>query len=214
MRKISRHLVPIAFLMGFPAAAQAHVPQDLSAPFRQGDVQADEPSHPQDEATVEEVAAITSRTPVAAGALGRTEAEVPGVEPGVIVVRTSSHMLYYGLPDGGVRAYPVAVGKQGAQWQGEAVVGRKAVNPTWRPTANQRRQKRLPRVVRAGPRNPLGVRALYLYQDGRDTLYRIHGTNAPNSIGRSVSSGCIRMRNADVVDLFSRVPTGTHVIVE
>lgn len=214
MRKISRRLAPIALLTVLPAAAQALPPQDLSAPFRQGDVQADDPILTQDDPTPDEIAAITSHAPVAGGALGRTVAAVPGVDPGVIVVRTSSHMLYYGLPDGGVRAYPVAVGKRGAQWHGEAVIGRKAVNPTWHPTANQRRQKHLPRVVRAGPRNPLGVRALYLYQDGRDTLYRIHGTNAPNSIGRSVSSGCIRMRNADVIDLFSRVPTGTLVVVE
>ncbi|MGL1418946.1 L,D-transpeptidase, partial [Vibrio parahaemolyticus] len=68
------------------------------------------------------------------------------------------------------------------------------VNPTWHPTARQRRLKRLPSMVKAGPRNPLGVRALYLYQDGRDTLYRIHGTNEPWTIGTNVSSGCIRMR--------------------
>jgi len=187
----------------------------LEAPFRQGDVltDLDGPSMQEDDVTQEELSA-SMRPAVRAGALGTTVGTVSGVEPGDIVIRTHERMLFLGLPDGRVRAYPVAVGKRGAQWSGEAVVGRMAVNPTWHPTANQRRLKKLPRMVRAGPRNPLGVRALYLFQDGRDTLYRIHGTNAPSSIGKSVSSGCIRMRNADVVDLYSRVSTGTRVTVE
>lgn len=214
---IHRRFALLALLAATPSFAQAGHRPDLSAPFHQGDVHAEDvPPIPDDEVTDDEISAIAAApAPVqTSGALGRTVASVPGVAPGEIVIRTKSHMLYYGLPEGGVRAYPVAVGKRGAQWHGEAVVGRKAVNPTWHPTARQRRLKRLPSMVKAGPRNPLGVRALYLYQDGRDTLYRIHGTNAPGSIGRSVSSGCIRMRNPDVVDLFARVPRGTRVVVE
>lgn len=147
------------------------------------------------------------------GALGRTVDNTIGVSDGAILIRTSERRLYLGLGGGRMRVYPVAVGKAGAQWHGDAVIGRKAVNPGWSPTARQRRLKHLPAHVRPGPANPLGVRALYLSRNGRPTLYRIHGTNAPASIGRSVSSGCIRMRNADVIDLYARVPTGTRVSV-
>ena len=147
------------------------------------------------------------------GALGRTTANSIGLAPGSILIRTSERKLYYGIDDRTMRVYPVAVGKSGAQWRGDASIGRKAVNPVWRPTARQRRLKHVPAVVRAGPSNPLGVRALYLRRGGRETLYRIHGTNAPRSIGRAVSSGCIRMRNADVIDLYGRVGVGTPVQV-
>ena len=147
------------------------------------------------------------------GALGRTVANSIGVPAGAVLIRTSERRLYYGLSDGLMRVYPVAVGKGGAQWRGSAVVGRKAVRPTWHPTARQRKRKRLPRVVRPGPANPLGTRAIYLFRGGRDTLYRIHGTNSPGSIGRAVSSGCLRMRNADVEDLYSRISVGASVTV-
>lgn len=154
-----------------------------------------------------------ARPTVSSGALGRTVANDMGIAPGSVVIDSRSRRLFLGLDQEHVRVYPVAVGKQGAQWRGTAVVGRKAVNPSWHPTARQRRLKRVPRMVAAGPRNPLGVRALYLFKGGRDTLYRIHGTNQPGSIGKSVSSGCIRMRNADVIDLYGRVPVGTVVTV-
>jgi lipoprotein-anchoring transpeptidase ErfK/SrfK len=147
------------------------------------------------------------------GALGHDASNSVGVRPGAIIIDTSARRLYFGLDDGRMRVYPVAVGKSGAQWRGSATIGRKAVNPTWRPTARQRRLKRLPSVVRPGPANPLGVRALYLSRGGRETLYRIHGTNAPGSIGKAVSSGCIRMRNADVIDLYERVDIGASVSV-
>lgn len=148
------------------------------------------------------------------GALGRTVSNTYGIVPGSIVVKTSERRLYFGVDRDHVRIYPVAVGKAGAQWKGAAVIGRKAVNPTWYPTRRQQRLKGVPGVVRPGAHNPLGVRALYLSRDGRETLYRIHGTNSPRSIGKFVSSGCIRMRNADIVDLYRRVPVGTRVLVK
>lgn len=167
-----------------------------------------------DDVTDEEVEAAT-KPPVkaASSALGAVTANSVGVKPGEILIVTSKHRLYLGLTDGKMKSYPVAVGHRGAQWSGSAIIGMKVKNPTWRPTANQRKKKKLPAVVKPGPANPLGIRALYLFQNGRDTLYRIHGTNQPSSIGKSVSSGCIRMRNADVSDLYERVGNGTRVTV-
>lgn len=127
---------------------------------------------------------------------------------GSIVVDTSERRLYYALGHGQAIRYRVAVGKPGFQWFGQTFVQRKRKNPDWMPT---RRMRRLgyPRYVPAGPRNPLGVRAIYLGW----SEYRIHGTNAPYSIGRAASSGCIRMLNKDVVDLFDRVHIGAPVYV-
>ncbi len=110
--------------------------------------------------------------------------------------------------------YGVTVGDEAFGWTGVARIARKAEWPDWTPPAEMK--KRWPHVqfTKGGPDNPLGARALYLYDErGRDTLYRIHGTNEPEKIGRAVSSGCIRMRNIDVVDLYNRVPNGARVIV-
>ena len=118
--------------------------------------------------------------------------------------------------EGGGRAvrYGIAVGRDGQRWTGEAVVGRMARWPSWTPTANMRRRNpNLPQRVAGGPQNPLGARAIYLYRDGRDTLYRIHGTNEPWSIGNAASSGCIRMLNEHVLELFGTVRNGARVIV-
>ena len=110
--------------------------------------------------------------------------------------------------------YGVGVGKQGFSWKGAATVGRKAVWPDWGPTATMVSLKPdLPRFQKGGLDNPLGARALYLYQNGRDILFRIHGTNEPWTIGDQVSSGCIRMLNEDIADLYGRVPVGTTVLV-
>jgi lipoprotein-anchoring transpeptidase ErfK/SrfK len=131
-------------------------------------------------------------------------------ERGTIVVRTSEKSLYYVLGDGEALRYPVAVGEPRFQWTGELWVSSKQVNPTWRPTARMRRENpRLPKAVGPGPRNPLGPRALYLGWGE----YRIHGTNAPHSVGSAASSGCFRMHNADAIDLFDRVHIGAPVIV-
>lgn len=130
--------------------------------------------------------------------------------PGTIIIVNSERRLYYVLGDGRAIVYPVAVGKPGDVWTGESVVTRKARNPGWSPTPSMRRRNpRLPRYVPPGPRNPLGVRAMYLGW----SFYLIHGTNAPHSIGRAASSGCIRMLNEHVTDLYERVHLGTPVYV-
>jgi lipoprotein-anchoring transpeptidase ErfK/SrfK len=130
--------------------------------------------------------------------------------PGTIVVQTSERFLY--LVQGNNRAlrYGIGVGRDGFQWSGLLKVSRKAEWPDWRPPAEMiERQPYLPRFMAGGPGNPLGARALYL----GETVYRIHGTNQPQTIGQSASSGCFRLVNPDVMDLFDRVPVGTKVVV-
>ena len=134
--------------------------------------------------------------------------------PGTIVVDTSARFLYYVMPNAKAIRYGVTVGEQGQAWSGLAQVGRMAEWPDWSPTPEiQARLGPYPARVAGGPRNPLGSRGIYLYEGGKDTLYRIHGTNQPEYIGPAISSGCIRMTNEDVIDLYSRVKTGTTVIV-
>ena len=137
-----------------------------------------------------------------------------GETPGTIVVDTGARYLYYVLPEGKAQRYGVGVGREGFGWSGRVAVGRKAEWPTWTPPAEMRkRQPYLPVSMKGGPNNPLGARALYLYDGGRDTLFRIHGSNEPWTIGHAVSSGCIRMRNEDVIELYSRASVGTRVLV-
>jgi lipoprotein-anchoring transpeptidase ErfK/SrfK len=138
--------------------------------------------------------------------------------PGSLIVDTSQRHLYLIMEGGRAIRYGVGVGREGMAWNGRATVGRKAEWPRWTPTADMiarepERNARWAGGMEPGLRNPLGARALYLYRDGRDTLYRIHGTNEPWSIGQSVSSGCIRMINQDVIDLHQRVGVGTPVLV-
>ena len=134
--------------------------------------------------------------------------------PGTIVVDTDARFLYYVLPGGKAIRYGVAVGEQAQAWSGTATVGRMAEWPDWIPTPElQARLGPYPPRVPGGPANPLGARALYLYAGNKDTLYRIHGTNQPEYIGHAVSSGCIRMTNEDVIDLFGRVRLGATVVV-
>jgi len=138
--------------------------------------------------------------------------------PGTIVVDPSRRFLYLVQENGTALRYGCGVGKAGFDYQGSAVVGRKAEWPRWTPTPNliklePERYGPYAGGVEGGLSNPLGARALYLYRDGRDTLYRIHGTNEPDTIGHSVSSGCIRLFNQDIVDLHRRVPIGTSVMV-
>ena len=133
---------------------------------------------------------------------------------GTIVIDTRNKFLYLVGENGKARRYGVGVGKEGFGWKGTETVSRKAEWPTWHPPkemiARERKKGRiLPVRMEGGIANPLGARALYL----GSTLYRIHGTNAPSTIGRAVSSGCIRMRNQDVEDLYARVPVGTKVVV-
>lgn len=130
---------------------------------------------------------------------------------GVIVIKTKQRKLYYTLGRGYAYVYPIAVGRAGMQRFGTTRVVGKRTNPDWYPTARMRREDpKLPAKVPGGPRNPLGVRALYLGWN----LYRIHGTNNPSSIGKAVSSGCYRMYNSDVIKLYNRVRVGTKVVVE
>ncbi|MDP9136855.1 MAG: L,D-transpeptidase [Pseudomonadota bacterium] len=137
--------------------------------------------------------------------------------PGTIVVDTRRRLLYFVLGEGRARRYGVGVGRWGFGWSGTATIGDKQKWPTWHPPAEMmerdREAAKWPDGMPGGPGNPLGARALYLYQGKVDTLYRIHGTREPTTIGRAVSSGCIRMLNADVADLFERAPIGTKVIV-
>jgi lipoprotein-anchoring transpeptidase ErfK/SrfK len=138
-------------------------------------------------------------------------------KPGTVVVDPRAHFLYFVLPDGQAIRYGVGVGRQGFSWSGTAEIRMKRRWPRWVPpremTYRDERAMQWKNGMPGGPNNPLGARALYLFADGQDTLYRIHGTNEPQTIGQSVSSGCIRMLNEDVADLFERVDIGTTVIV-
>ncbi|GAA3078801.1 L,D-transpeptidase [Rhizobium viscosum] len=140
-----------------------------------------------------------------------------GYAPGTIVIDTPARRAYYILGDGRAMRYGVGVGREGLAFAGNAYVGRKAEWPSWTPTENmQRREERYRRLaggMPGGPNNPLGARAIYLYRGGNDTHFRIHGTNQPQSIGLAMSSGCIRMMNHDVIDLYSRVEVGARVVV-
>jgi lipoprotein-anchoring transpeptidase ErfK/SrfK len=134
--------------------------------------------------------------------------------PGTIVVDTDARYLYYVLPGDKAIRYGVTVGEEALAFSGVATIGRVAEWPDWVPTPEiQARLGPYPPRIAGGPANPLGARALYLYQGNKDTLFRIHGTNQPEYIGQAISSGCIRMTNADVIDLFDRVRPGTPVVV-
>jgi lipoprotein-anchoring transpeptidase ErfK/SrfK len=138
---------------------------------------------------------------------------------GIIHVNTARRFLYLTIGGSEAIRYGIAVGARGREFRGTATIARKAEWPAWTPTANMIRQE--PNVYgpyRAGlpgghENNPMGARGLYLYRNGRDTMYRIHGTNQPWTIGRSFSSGCVRLANEHIADLYARVPVGTRVIV-
>ena len=143
--------------------------------------------------------------------------------PGTIVVDPKAHYLYLVEANGRARRYGVAVGKAGFAWKGEAVIKTKQAWPDWYPPKEMidRHPELKPQLdklrsgmgVAGGYRNPLGARAMYLWQGDKDTYFRIHGTLEPHSIGTNASSGCIRMINQDAIDLYSRVPEGTRVVV-
>jgi lipoprotein-anchoring transpeptidase ErfK/SrfK len=138
--------------------------------------------------------------------------------PGTIIVETGSHALYLVLPGSRALRYAIGVGREGFAWSGTAHVARRAEWPAWHPPQEMVHRAAalgqfVPYRLDGGKLNPLGARALYLHQGERDTLYRIHGTNEPRSIGRNVSSGCIRLLNQDIIDLYGRVALGAKVIV-
>ena len=131
-------------------------------------------------------------------------------QPGTIVINSTERRLYYVMPDGKAMRYGVGVGRPGFDWAGTQTISRKQEWPTWTPPAQMlKRRPDLPRFMPGGPDNPMGARALYL----GSTLYRIHGSNEPETIGQAVSSGCIRMLNEDVIDLYERAKVGTRVVV-
>jgi lipoprotein-anchoring transpeptidase ErfK/SrfK len=144
-------------------------------------------------------------------ALQRQIVAYPSEEaPGTVIIDTAHTFLYLTLGGGKAMRYGIGVGREGFTWSGVETISRKSEWPDWIPPAEMiARQPYLPRWVGGGPGNPLGARALYL----GNTAYRIHGTNAPHSIGKHVSSGCIRLRDADVIDLYNRVGVGTKVVV-
>ncbi|WP_173932457.1 L,D-transpeptidase [Chelativorans sp. Marseille-P2723] len=196
-----------AFLIGLPLFAAGCAPTQTSFDFSHYSARADE------------------KFPIGAIQLSNLDPqlrrrEVPfdgDYKAGTIVVNTPERRLYYVLEGGRAIRYGIGVGREGLVLRGNAIVGRKAEWPSWTPTANMirrdRRNRKYASGVPGGPNNPLGARALYLYRNGRDTMFRIHGTNQPHTIGRAVSSGCIRMINQDVIDLYERVPVGTRVVV-
>jgi lipoprotein-anchoring transpeptidase ErfK/SrfK len=156
---------------------------------------------PQDEGTVVEMPARLKRQIVS---YATREA------PGTVIIDTPNTYLYYVLGGGRAVRYGIGVGRDGFTWSGIQSITKKAEWPNWTPPAEMiARQPYLPRFMAGGPGNPLGARAMYL----GGTIYRIHGTNAPGTIGTHVSSGCIRLTNEDVADLYSRVNVGTRVIV-
>jgi len=154
------------------------------------------------------VCVLAGLAPSGAGAAENVAFE--GYPVGSIVVKTAERRLYYILGQEKALRFPVAVGREQRQWQGRTRVARKLRNPIWIPPAAVRKDKPyLPKQVKPGPKNPLGVAVLIL-GDGR---YGIHGTNNPNSIGREASYGCIRMHNADIMQLYAKVSVGTPVYV-
>ena len=161
-------------------------------------------AYPTDEVIASDEGATPERLRRAVVAFGTAEA------PGTIIIDTGNTTLYYVLGQGRAIRYGVGVGRQGFTWSGVQTISRKAEWPDWHPPGEMiARQPYLPRFMAGGPGNPLGARAMYL----GTSQYRIHGTNDPSTIGKFVSSGCIRLTNEDVTDLFSRVGVGTKVVV-
>jgi lipoprotein-anchoring transpeptidase ErfK/SrfK len=202
-KSIQHFVLSSAFVGALFATSASAGPFALFPPFGQLTPQASEPyvAAPQEpEENVEQASrfkrqVVEYRTNEAAG---------------TVIIDTAHTYLYYVLGNGRALRYGIGVGREGFTWSGTETVTRKAEWPDWTPPAEMvARQPYLPRFMAGGPQNPLGARAMYL----GGTIYRIHGTNAPQTIGGRVSSGCIRMVNDDVVDLYSRVNVGTKVIV-
>ncbi|RWO53008.1 L,D-transpeptidase [Mesorhizobium sp.] len=161
--------------------------------------------------------ALSDRPPLPAmgPSLRKAVALQTAERPGTIIIRKDEKALYLVTRQGRALRYQISVGRDGFGWTGIVKVGAKTEWPEWRPPREMRaRQPELPEMVPAGPYNPLGARALYLLRDGRDTLYRIHGTNDPKGIGFDGTSGCFRLTNTDVIDLFKRVSVGAKVVVQ
>lgn len=143
--------------------------------------------------------------------------ELPPEAPGTIIVDPQNRFLYLVQGDGSAMRYGIGVGREGFAWTGAATIGDKSPWPRWNPTpehqARDPKAAKYPKGMDGGLQNPIGARALYLWQNNKDTLFRIHGTSEPESIGKAVSSGCIRLFNQDIIDLYERVEIGTKVVV-
>jgi lipoprotein-anchoring transpeptidase ErfK/SrfK len=155
---------------------------------------------------------IVASMPEAQSPIRRFETWFPSDEkPGTVIVKASEKRLYLVLGESRAIKYGIGVAREGFEWSAELKVSMKRQWPDWTPPEEMlKRQPDLPKHMNGGPDNPLGARALYLGA----TLYRIHGSNEPETIGTAVSSGCIRMANEDIIDLYERVPVGAHVIIE
>jgi lipoprotein-anchoring transpeptidase ErfK/SrfK len=152
----------------------------------------------------------TAHRPQASATRRQLVSFTAGYAPGTVVVSTSQRRLYYVLGGGQAISYGIGVGRPGFTWAGTKTISMKREWPDWRPPAQMlKRRPDLPRYMSGGINNPLGARAMYL----GGSMFRIHGSNEPETIGQAVSSGCIRMTNADVVDLYQRVRVGTPVVV-
>jgi lipoprotein-anchoring transpeptidase ErfK/SrfK len=191
-----------AALAGAPAQAQsilAYAPQ-AQAP----QVEAQQPYQ------IQEVAPVDEALPADPRLQRQMVAYQTSEKPGTLIVDTPNTYLYYVLGNGQAIRYGIGVGREGFTWAGVKQVARKAEWPDWYPPQEMiERQPYLPRMTAGGPGNPLGARAMYI----GGTVYRIHGTNDPTTIGKNVSSGCIRLTNEDVIDLYQRVQVGAKVVV-
>jgi len=202
-RRLSSRVASALVLVSAVALTPAVVSSAANAQTL-GYVSAQPNGHPADEVIASDESATPERLRRAVVAFGTTEA------PGTIIIDTGNTTLYYVLGQGRAIRYGVGVGRDGFTWAGVQTVSRKAEWPDWHPPAEMiARQPYLPRFMAGGPGNPLGARAMYL----GTSQYRIHGTNDPSTIGKFVSSGCVRLINEDVTDLFSRVDVGTRVVV-
>ncbi len=197
--RVASALVLVSAILAAPVAMSgAASAQTLGYAATQPD------GYPADEIIASDENATPERLRRAVVAFNTTEA------PGTIIIDTGNTTLYYVLGQGRAMRYGVGVGRDGFTWSGVQTVSRKAEWPDWHPPAEMiARQPYLPRFMAGGPGNPLGARAMYL----GNSVYRIHGTNDPSTIGKFVSSGCIRLTNEDVADLFSRVGVGAKVVV-
>ncbi|WP_108514280.1 L,D-transpeptidase [Bradyrhizobium algeriense] len=196
--RVASALVLVSAVFLTPLVISSANAQTLGYPSNQPN------GYPADEVIASDEGATPERLRRAVVAFGTTE------EPGTIIIDTGNTTLYYVLGQGRAIRYGVGVGREGFTWSGVQTISRKAEWPDWHPPAQMiARQPYLPRFMAGGPGNPLGARAMYL----GTSQYRIHGTNDPSTIGKFVSSGCVRLTNEDVIDLFSRVDVGTKVVV-
>ena len=186
-------------------AGQAHAAQglDLSTLFA--------PAQPVEQTSVPTDLEVAPRVPSMTHVVMKDPTDE---KPGTITVDTKNRWLYLSMDGGEAMRYDIGVGREGFAWSGQAYIGRRAEWPTWTPPSDMlKRRPDIPHFMKGGIDNPLGARAMYLYNGKGDTMFRIHGTNEPDTIGQAVSSGCIRLLNADVIDLYNRVKVGARVVV-